>query len=194
MPDFPIFDDKRPITRRHSPFTSPNISGKESSGQFLFALSQNTLLIQIVGHAVMRNCTAFGAFIEHEWKNGVTTAIADFSRCESIDSTGIGMIVRLFNIGNKDQKVLIVNMSPSIAMTLKNLGVSKFITIIEKFEIPTNMQTVELKQPKDYSSLEMLKNILKLHEALVQLDPENSGKFGKFIGMLRKELETYQSK
>lgn len=179
MPDLPNSNHHKPVgTIKSIP---------HPTCQFLFARSETCLLIQIVGRALMSNCTVFGDMMVYELKDGVKTVIVDFSQCEGVDSTAIGMIVRLSNAAKEGQQIMLANITTKVAGPLKHLGVVKMFPILKNFVIPPDCKTITLPIPKDHSTEEMLKVVVESHKALAQLNSKNQELFGHFLQMIESE-------
>ena len=78
------------------------------------------------------NCEPVRNFLDKKFNEGQRSFIVDFANCTSVDSTFLGILVRLaLNLRNSDDagKLVLVNLTGRNLETVKNLGIDKIAEV-----------------------------------------------------------------
>jgi anti-sigma B factor antagonist len=106
----------------------------------MFAINQRTLgevtILDLAGRITIGEGTlAFREAIRRLVEQGRRKIILNFADVTHIDSSGIGELISAYTtLNNKEGKVLLLNLPPSIVDVLK---ITKLLTIFEVFEDET---------------------------------------------------------
>ena len=136
----------------------------------------------------MNNSAPFEQFSVLMQKRGCHEFILDFSSCDGLDSTFLGILLGM-SVGLDDQRsrVVIVNAREGVLRLLGEVGIDRLLEIcpenISLPEIPMQrLKTVDSDRETRASM------ILRAHENLCQVHHQNRERFGGFIELLREEL------
>lgn len=159
-------------------------------GHVLATCDERIVYCQVVGAANMNNSSPFEAFARRAIELGYREFILDFSGCEGIDSTFLGIVLglRLGRGGMSGQRsqVTAVNVGAEVLATIAEVGIDRLIEIVPA---PVTLPKVPLERlERDCSDDERLDMILTAHETLCELDDENRRRFGAFVSLLRHEI------
>jgi anti-anti-sigma regulatory factor len=150
------------------------------------------LYIRATGHITATLCSDLKGIVygrlDRSEGSFLKEIIMDLSQCDYMDSTFMGLIVgfnkKLIKIsGNQIQ---ILNPSLECLKLLKSLGIIKLLNIVESPEKKIKFTMAKLsKSEKPTAEL-----LLKAHEDLSELSPENEKKFSVLQSILKKQLES----
>ncbi len=133
-------------------------------------------IIKISGKATMKNVTS----IEKILNESIKTPILDFTETTYLDSTFLGLIAKYTMIfKNKNNEYLnLLKPNKEIVNILKQTGILKFLVILDE-EI-----LIEGKQIESLPANP--KQILELHETLMNLNDENKKTFASVVEQMKK--------
>lgn len=159
-------------------------------GHVLATHDDRVIYCRIVGVGNMNNCAAFRAYSADMQDRGYHHFVLDFSTCSSLDSTFLGILVRLaVGDGGERPDVVVINASEGIEKTLAEVGIDRLLKVCRgRLEFPDI--PLERLEGDDLPETprERAKMILHAHEALCEIEPSNQARFGSFIDHLRREL------
>jgi len=159
-------------------------------GYVLATCDERLVYCRVVGTANMNNTAPFEAFARRAIDRGYREFILDFSGCEAIDSTFLGIVLGLQlgrgAPGAARSRVTAVNVAPSVLRTIAEVGIDRLIEVIpERVDLPpVPLERLE----RECTESDRLDLILSAHETLCELDDENRRRFGAFVSLLRDEL------
>ena len=153
--------------------------------------SPKVAILQVLKKASYINCEPVRNFLDKKFNEGQRFFIVDFANCTSVDSTFLGILVRLaLNLRNSDDagKLVLVNLTGRNLETVKNLGIDK-IAEVSSFST------------KDFKDLESLnKNvqtesacsdtIYEAHKTLMNLNEKNLRMFCDVVSFLEQETDS----
>lgn len=164
-------------------------SGVSMEEGLLFGENKNILFIKAVGHITARQCTALRNRVISilDSREEGRDIFVDLSSCEYMDSTFIGLLV-VFNkrLARHGNRFSLIKPRKICVTLLENLGVyNLFDMAAEPYPLfPENMEVVS--ETEEISS-ELL---LKAHEELMELSPENRKRFEALHGILKAKILT----
>jgi anti-anti-sigma regulatory factor len=94
--------------------------------------SPKAAVLQVLKKASYTNCEPVRKFFDRKFKAGQRTFIVDFTNCTSVDSTFLGILVRLaLNLRNAEDsgKLALINLTGRNLETVKNLGIHRIAEI-----------------------------------------------------------------
>lgn len=149
----------------------------------------NVVYCQVVGIANMNNSAPFESYARRQQEGGCNEFILDFSRCEGLDSTFLGIVLGL-RLGTSSDgerpQITAVNVSKHVLKILAEVGIDRLIRVAPEPVTPPEVPLVKLE--RDCSEEERLGMILSAHESLCDLGAENRARFGSFVELLRREM------
>lgn len=158
-------------------------------GHVLATYDDTVVYCRVVGIGNMNNCAPFQDFSARLQEQGYHEFVLDFSQCDGLDSTFLGILLGIA-LGNQGVrcKVLVVNASESIIRILTEVGIDRLLEVLsEPMQLPRiPMQRLD-ELPCD--GKDRINMILEAHENLCRLAGANKERFGNFIKILRMELE-----
>ena len=168
-------------------------------GCFDVASWNRSIIIKIEGYATLNNSIFFRDFVEEMLKQGFRDFIIDLSACKGMDSTFMGVIASVANLGVEEKeaapdtkaqtKVTLVNTRPYHQKLLDSLGISCLFCITKQpVQLPTVTMT-RLTETK-YDPTTRLQVIQQAHKYLASLNQGNTKKFGDFLKLLQQELNS----
>ena len=159
-------------------------------GHVLATCDDDVVYCRVVGIANMNNSAPFEAFTRKSRERGYREFILDFSGCEGLDSTFMGIVLGLRLGRDRDSdhlpRVTAVNVGPTVLRILSEVGIDRMIEVVTEPVLLPQIPMVRLE--KDCSEDARLDMILTAHECLIDLGEENRRRFGSFVALLREEL------
>lgn len=151
----------------------------------------NKIYILIDGEGSMQNSHPLSVLLGYARMEKSLDIILDFSNCDYIDSTFIGVITG-YAIFLKENggKLACNNVKESIKDTLNTMGVSRFLLFNDDMSIPQNGYK-ELKN-LPITTVQRTKYILNAHRTLTGLSDENKKKFADVMRFLEVDLKSYE--
>ncbi len=162
-------------------------------GHVLATCDEHIVYCRIVGYGNMNNCAPFQESSQQLQEQGYREFILDFSRCEGLDSTFLGILLGMaVGLDDEPAKVVVVNAGDSIRKILTEVGIDRLIEICrEKVTLPDiPMRRLQAMETGREARVTM---ILQAHENLCRIHPDNQARFGRFVKTLRQELEASRS-
>ncbi|MEM7602716.1 MAG: STAS domain-containing protein [Verrucomicrobiota bacterium] len=154
--------------------------------------------VRIDGAANHQNAGCIRQFLQECFRKGWTKFVVDLNHCRGIDSTFIGMLyrhaARLEDEG-KEGSLEVINAGERNERSIRKLGLDRLIRIDpeglrwrrEQDLVRENLAMQESCVP--LSKLEHTQMVLDAHEALVQANEENEGRFCDVIDFLKQDIE-----
>ncbi len=161
-------------------------------GHVLATYDDAVVYCRVVGLGNMNNCAPFQTFSCQLQDQGYREFVLDFSRCDGLDSTFLGILLGIAHGGKgRRSKVVVVNASDSIQRILGEVGIDRLVQVhsdpTQLPEIP--MQRLDKVGGAAQRDCDRIRMILEAHENLCRIDgANNQDRFGSFLAVLRKEL------
>ena len=157
-------------------------------GKILYAMTENTCIIKMVGAIIYRISPVFDRFLKKVSEDkSITHFIIDLTDTSHIDSTNLGLLARLheFSVAKSSEMPTVVSTKESINDELKNIGFSKMFNIIDSLD---DSQSSFKELPSDENLKENLSEImLNAHRDLAKLNEVNKEIFKDVIKYLEEE-------
>lgn len=156
-------------------------------GHVLAACDSEVVYCRIFGFGNMDNCAPFQEFAAGAQRGGCREFILDFSRCDGVDSTFLGVLLGI-SLARETEvcHVAAINVGPTVLRILSEVGIDRILdVVVGEVELP-NIEMHRLEPL--VGDLKRLERILKAHENLCRISDSNKEVFGSFVAMLRKEL------
>ncbi len=159
-------------------------------GHVLATCDTDVVYCRVIGIANMNNSAPFEEFTRSTQERGYREFVLDFSSCEALDSTFLGIVLglKLGRAGGDERRaqVTAINVSAPVLRVLAEVGIDRLIEILPQ---PVTLPQIPMRRlERDCSEEERLDMILSAHQLLCELGEENRERFGAFVALMRDEL------
>jgi anti-sigma B factor antagonist len=159
---------------------------------FLVNAYADPVAVKVTGKANYLNCNSFREFIETIIEGGCRRIFIDFTKCQGMDSTFLGILAGTAIELRKLQpagELVIGNLSERNSELICNLGLQNLLTVIDEAEFAN--ESLDALENKEVSEAE---KILEAHQNLTKADKENEAKFQDVIAFLQNQVEEKEHK
>ncbi len=153
--------------------------------------SPKVAILQVLKKASYINCEPVRNFLDKKFNEGQRSFIVDFANCTSVDSTFLGILVRLaLNLRNSDDagKLVLVNLTGRNLETVKNLGIDK-IAEVSSFSTK-DFKDLESLNKKVQTESASSDTIYEAHKTLMNLNEKNLRMFCDVVSFLEQETDS----
>ncbi len=158
------------------------------SNKILFYREADALYLIFFNHIMAAHISSLFEIIENDINNNIITKIyVDFYKCNYIDSTVIGTLIKIDSILKKSgNRLILYNLNNEIFDILKKMGLQRYFVISD--------EKIELKDIKKYRELEESSKrinpefVLDAHNNIIRVSPEMRKEFEVLISMLKQEV------
>jgi anti-anti-sigma factor len=165
---------------------------------YLVDAYSDPVVIRVEGRASFQNSASMHDFIAECIRKGKTRFVVDFQKCESMDSTFLGVLagaaVELRKPGatapqNTSGSLVFARMSQRNLELARNLGLHHLATI-DRGDFPMHFGApCAPLSPKALTEIEHAKLALEAHENLLDADESNRAKFQDVVAFLKNRVE-----
>jgi anti-anti-sigma regulatory factor len=152
--------------------------------------SPKAAVLQVLQKASYTNCEPVRNFFDEKFNAGQRSFIVDFANCTSVDSTFLGILVRLaLNLRNSEDsgKLALVNLNGRNLETVKNLGIHRIAEISShSVESVKDLESLSENGQDDIACSE---TIYEAHKTLMNLNEKNLRMFCDVVSFLEQENE-----
>jgi anti-anti-sigma regulatory factor len=152
--------------------------------------SPKAAVLQVLQKASYTNCEPVRNFFDKKFNAGQRSFIVDFANCTSVDSTFLGILVRLaLNLRNSENsgKLALVNLNGRNLETVKNLGIHRIAEISShSVESVKDLESLSENGQDDIACSE---TIYEAHKTLMNLNEKNLRMFCDVVSFLEQENE-----
>ncbi len=165
-----------------------NINNKKEN-KILYYLENNNLYILLFNQIMAASIVSLYNLIENDLtKENIINIYIDFHKCNYIDSTVIGILIKLHNkLKNKNGKLILNNVNNTILEILKKMGLNNYFNINKD-----NISGVEEKKYKElYINEDNLpaELILDAHQNIIKVSPSMKKEFETLISILKSQIK-----
>ncbi len=153
--------------------------------------SPKAAVLQVLKKASYTNCEPVRNFFDKKFNEGQRAFIVDFANCTSVDSTFLGILVRLaLNLRNSADsgKLVLLNLTGRNLETVKNLGIHR-IAEISSSSIE-NLNDLEALSKNGKSESACSDTIYEAHKTLMNLNKKNLRLFCDVVSFLEQETDS----
>lgn len=168
---------------------------------YLVATSSGCAYVRVVGLGSMLTCPPLREFLESLRQRGIQQFIFDLSDCVGFDSTFMGLLIGFSHAARRGDpasvagegrvparsRVVVVNSSAHHRKLLESVGVNRVIELCSSEVAFPEIKLRRLKTPA-VGFEQQLRQMIRSHESLIELDSSNEKKFGSFLEEVRKDL------
>lgn len=158
-------------------------------GKIYYEKIDGKYIIKIIDAIKYSNITGFDTFIEiFAQDSSLKALIIDLREATYIDSTNLGLIVKIANITHKkiQQLPLLVSSNDRIDELLREVGFDKLFKIVKHIDYsPRNLK--EIKNI-ELGEVKRAKTILTAHENISAINDKNRQKFKDVVDFFNTQL------
>ena len=165
---------------------------EETEPTFQVDVSSRPILVHICGRANFLNCSPLRTFFRKMVAKGKVEFSLDFTHCEGMDSTFLGILAGVAIETQRSEpqgEVTLTGLGERNLELVKNLGLQRIVTIVEDSGASSAeicKQTEELTK-EDQTEEEKKQMLIGAHEDLVKIDESNLAKFEDLLTFLKNE-------
>ena len=166
---------------------------EQDSPDFIVCVDSNPVVVRINGKANYLNCSPVNDFFEMMVSSGHREFLVDFTECQGMDSTFLGVLAGVAcktMQHNPQGSVILANLSAGNKQLIRGLGLHHLPTVVIRDDVPMDFSRCEQKvtikglEAGTEASPEM---ILEAHERLMKLNRANERRFQDVVKFLRRE-------
>lgn len=159
------------------------------NAQLLMAEQGPLILFQLHGRGTLKLCREFSLYCDGLLaRDDIKSVMLDLANCSSMDSTFMGILVKIGIRARGRLALLVVNANSRHRDLLDGVGVSRVWKYIDK-PVPNltwaTLATATAGSVKDMAGKSQI--ILEAHRALMEIDPANIPKFQNVVDMIANE-------
>lgn len=152
--------------------------------------SPKAAVLQVLQKASYTNCEPVRNFFDTKFNAGQRSFIVDFANCTSVDSTFLGILVRLaLNLRNSEDsgKLALVNLNGRNLETVRNLGIHRIAEISS--HAVESLKDLESLSDNGQDDIACSETIYEAHKTLMNLNEKNLRMFCDVVSFLEQENE-----
>ena len=165
-----------------------------SGCKILQAECSGVYVLKLVGEVRLNLCSTIDASIEAMTLDPqFATVVVDLSETTLIDSTTLGLLVKLALRAKAKSHFLpsIISTNPDITRIIETMGFESVYLILDEPAL-TDQTLIELA-PKEMSEEVLRTNVLCAHKILMNLNEHNREQFKDLVGALECDAEAHAS-
>lgn len=156
--------------------------------QVLAATHEGVVQLRVVGRATFKISQRLRDFAIRAIEGGASEIIVEFSGCQGMDSTFMGVLAMIGLEGRGRTDIVFVNVGDLHRRLLDSIGVSRLFRFSQKRVCTTDWRSICEAAEGAYSGSDVTATVLEAHKTLMELDPANVPKFRDVVSMLSDEL------
>jgi anti-anti-sigma regulatory factor len=170
------------------------------SAKLLVLVGEKFSCIKIIGRANFNSSVDFKTLVSELRQKGYSYFVLDLSECLLMDSTFLGVLTGFglkLGQGNKDLcdgGIELLNANARITDLLENLGVIQLFKLSSgPLQAPQDSEA-RTHTPLNPSKEEVTRACLEAHKTLMDVNPENVGRFKEVAQFLAEDLKNIKAK
>ena len=160
-----------------------------TDGKILYAKVDNRYFIKFTGTLRYNISRGLDAFLDKMFEDpALEDVLIDMSEAEYLDSTNLGLLVKIASQTQKrfKRKVTLFSTNPNINFLLDNMGLSQVFIIVDKPDFTAeNLQSIPDLQDTEK---ERARVILEAHRLLMSMNDKNRDTFKNIVELLEKDI------
>lgn len=154
------------------------------------SLSKDTAWVRVVGKGTFQNSHPIKKWLLGKIEAGCLSVFIDLGECISMDSTFMGIVtglsLRMKGLGR--ELVTLINVSAHNIRLLETLGLDKFLTLKEKYDVDSTL-TWEVLPIEPLDKIAITKHMLEAHNRLMDTGGLATKQFKNVYKLLKEDLE-----
>ncbi|HWD93444.1 MAG TPA: STAS domain-containing protein [Verrucomicrobiae bacterium] len=169
------------------------------SAKMLVSIGERSALVQIAGRANFTSSVDFKSLLDQLLQRGYTCFVLDLTECVLMDSTflgvlaGFGLKLNSPQTDKIERTIQLFNPNGRISELLENLGVLHLFHVTEGPVKTPDGAPVNDVQTTHPSREEVTRTCLEAHKTLMDINPENVGRFKDVTAFLADDLKKMKS-
>lgn len=162
---------------------------EETEPTFQVDVSSRPVRVHICGRANFLNCSPLRTFFRKMVEKGRYEFALDFTHCEGMDSTFLGILAGVAIDTQRTEpkgEVTLTGLGERNLELVKNLGLQRIVNIVESGAV-TVSETAECLNLETQTEEEKKEMLIGAHEDLVKIDQSNLAKFEDLLTFLKNE-------
>lgn len=160
-----------------------------ADAQILVAKHGDVAQMRVIGRATFKISQETREFCLRSISRGIKHLIVDFSDCQAMDSTFMGVLAMVGLESRGKCSVLFVNTTPHHRDLLEGLGVARLFKFAKE-PVPAVDFTSLCSAAEHVTDMSQVAGtVLEAHKTLMQIDPANVPKFKGVVEMLALDIE-----
>jgi anti-anti-sigma regulatory factor len=165
----------------------------------LVSIGEKSALVQIAGRANFTSSVDFKSLLDQLLQRGYTCFVLDLTECVLMDSTflgvlaGFGLKLNSPQTDKIERTIQLFNPNSRISELLENLGVLHLFHVTEGPVQTPDGAAVKDVQTTHASREEVTRTCLEAHKTLMDINPENVGRFKDVTAFLADDLKKMKS-
>ena len=165
---------------------------EETEPTFQVDVSSRPIRVHICGRANFLNCSPLRTFFRKMVEKGNREFALDFSHCEGMDSTFLGILAGVAIQTKRSEppgQVTLNGLGERNLELVRNLGLHRIVEIVEDSSHGTGADSSQSEGliKEDQSEAEKKAMLIQAHEDLVKIDDSNLAKFQDLLTFLKNE-------
>ena len=165
---------------------------EETEPTFQVDVSSRPILVHICGRANFLNCSPLRTFFRKMVAKGKVEFSLDFTHCEGMDSTFLGILAGVAIDTQRSEpkgEVILTGLGDRNLELVKNLGLQRIVNIVENGggEAAEASDSTEELSKESQTEEEKKEMLIGAHEDLVKIDESNLAKFQDLLTFLKNE-------
>lgn len=165
---------------------------KSDDGDIFFGEIDGVLFLRLVGIVRYTNCESLDGFVDALFDQYTfTKLVIDLRKAESIDSTNLGILVKIAQHAQGKQlpKPLLVCDSPDLKAVIASMGINEVYKLSTADDIGCKCKVfTKVESLADNNTLNLQRVMLDAHEKLSEMNTTNQDAFREVLGALKGEL------
>jgi anti-sigma B factor antagonist len=162
------------------------------SAKMSVLVGKNFVCVKIAGRANFTFSPDFKTLLAELMQKGYGRFIIDLSDCVLMDSTFLGVLIKLNHGSAEASGIELSNPNARVTELLENLGVLQLFKIAsEPPQLPGDV-SVQTPAPVNPSHEEITRTSLEAHQALMAANPDNVPRFKDVAQFLAEDLKNLE--
>lgn len=169
-----------------------DLSADALGGEVFFGKTDGVLFLRLVGSVRYTNCSALDDFVEALFSEyEFDRLVIDLRQVESIDSTNLGILVKIAQYAKRDQlpQPSLICDAPDIQTVIASMGIDEVYHLCAKNESGSRCKVfTKVENAINNCSLNVKRVMLDAHEKLSEMNQSNHDAFREVLGALKGDL------
>lgn len=170
------------------------------SAKLLVFVGSKFSCIKIIGRANFNSSVDFKTLVNELRQKGYSYFVLELSECLLMDSTFLGVLAGFgLQLGQGkqdccDSGIELLNANPRVTELLENLGVLHLFKMSSGAVEPPEGAETQTHVPVNASKEDVTRACLEAHRTLMEVNPENVGRFKEVTQFLTEDLKNLKAR
>ena len=166
------------------------LMAEDTEPTFRVDVSSRPIVVRISGRANFLNCSPLRSFFRSMMDKGHTDFVLDFSQCEGMDSTFLGILAGVAietQRGDPKGNITLSGLGERNLELVRNLGLHRIVSIKEEAVTGDLSDDSKGLAEENLTEEEKKEMLINAHEDLGKVDEANINKFQDLLTFLKNE-------